>query len=151
MIKIDELFEKYPENIIGFRVNGGAKIIDFWLNNNWELLKLGDGINIKKQKTNEANTSTYYIIYSDMFDFGALFDMLSNIIEHNLDIEKKQVLFKDKLNELKNLFTSLSYDELKEIQFETPYSLRQQDQPEPIELDDDKHEVDDLNDNLEDK
>jgi hypothetical protein len=49
------------------------------------------------------------------------------------------------------LFTSLSYDELKEIQFETPYSLRQQDQPEPIELDDDKHEVDDLNDNLEDK
>jgi hypothetical protein len=151
MIKIDELFEKYPENIIGFRVNAGTKIIDFWLNNNWELLKLGDGINIKKQKTNEANTSTYYIIYSDMFDFGALFDMLSNIIEHNLDIEKKQVLFKDKLNELKNLFTSLSYDELKEIQFETPYSLRQQDQPEPIELDDDKHEVDDLNDNLEDK
>jgi hypothetical protein len=139
MIKIDELFEKYPENIIGFRVNAGTKIIDFWLNNNWELLKLGDGINIKKQKTNEANTSTYYIIYSDMFDFGALFDMLSNIIEHNLDIEKKQVLFKDKLNELK------------EIQFETPYSLRQQDQPEPIELDDDKHEVDDLNDNLEDK
>jgi len=38
------------------------------------------------------------------------------------------------LTQLKTLFTTLSYDELKEIQFETPYSLRQQDgQPDFIE------------------
>jgi hypothetical protein len=60
-------------------------------------------------------------------DFGMLYEIVSSIIEYNLDIERKQNLFKDKLNELKNLFTTLSYEELKAIQFETPYSLRQQD------------------------
>jgi|694.fasta_scaffold77486_2 hypothetical protein len=134
MIRIDEFFEKYPENIIGFRVNKTTKIIDFWLNNDWEFLKPVDGISIKKQKANENNTASYYIIYSDVLDFNSLYMALTDIIEHNLDVERKQALFKDKLTQLKTLFTTLSYDELKEIQFETPYSLRQQDgQPDFIE------------------
>ena len=30
-MKIDEMFNKYPTNIIGFRVNGAFKMLDFWL------------------------------------------------------------------------------------------------------------------------
>jgi hypothetical protein len=137
MIIIDEYFEKYPQNIIGFRVNKGTKIIDVWLNNNWEIPKQQKDVNVKKQKLSEETNLTYYIVYSDSFDFVILYDIVSSIIEHNLDIERKQNLFKDKLTELKNLFTTLSYDELKAIQFETPYSLRQQetsqDQPDLTE------------------
>ncbi len=132
MIKIDEHFEKYPQNIIGFRVNKATKIIDVWLNNTWDIPKVPKDINVKKQKVSEETNSTYYIVYSDSLDFGILYDTVSSIIEHNLDIERKQNLFKDKLTELKNLFTTLSYDELKAIQFETPYSLRQQ---EPVQDD----------------
>jgi hypothetical protein len=126
MIKIDEFFEKYPQNIIGFRVNKTTKIIDVWLNNNWEIPNQEKNVNVKKQKVSEETNLTYYIVYSDSFDFVMLYDVVSSIIEHNLDIERKQNLFKEQLTKLKNLFTTLSYDELKAIQFETPYSLRQQ-------------------------
>lgn len=136
MIKIDEYFEKYPENIIGFRVNKSTKIIDVWLNSTWVVPKQPDGVVIKKQKTNEDATSTYYIVFSDIHDFGFLYESVSTIIEHNLDIERKQILFKDKLTELKNLFTSLPYEELKAIKFEAPYSLRTHENGDAEHIDD---------------
>jgi hypothetical protein len=119
-MRIDELFEKYPNNIIGFRVNKTTKIIDFWLNNSWELRdEVRNGIMIKKQKTDDSNQRSYYIIYSETFDFEVIFDELCEIIEYNLDIERKQMLFSKKMDELKNLFITLSYDELKKLTFDT--------------------------------
>ena len=119
-MRIDELFEKYPNNIIGFRVNKTTKIIDFWLNNSWELREeTRNGIIIKKQKIDEQNQRSYYIIYSENFDFEVIFDELCEIIEYNLDIERKQMLFNKKMDELKNLFITLSYDELKKLTFDT--------------------------------
>jgi hypothetical protein len=126
MVKIDEYFEKYPENIIGFRVNKTTKIVDVWLNTTWVFPKQPDGVSVKKQKTSEDTIYTYYIIYSEIHDFGFLYESISNIIEHNLDIERKSILFKDRVTELKNLFTSLPYEELKAIKFEAPYTLRTQ-------------------------
>jgi hypothetical protein len=123
-MKIDNLFEKYPENIIGFRVNKTTKIIDVWLSNEWELPTNESKLfAIKKQKDDEANNKSYYIIFSDTSDFEGLYQSLTKIIEHNLDIERKQKLFSSKMNELKKLFTTLSYEELKEIQFDTPLAL----------------------------
>ena len=119
-MRIDELFEKYPNNIIGFRVNKTTKIIDFWLNNSWELRdEVRNGIMIKKQKTDDSNQRSYYIIYSETFDFEVILDELCEIIEYNLDIERKQMLFSKKMDELKNLFITLSYDELKKLTFDT--------------------------------
>jgi hypothetical protein len=119
-MRIDELFEQYPNNIIGFRVNKTTKIIDFWLNNSWELREeTRNGIIIKKQKTDESNQRSYYIIYSETFDFEVIFNELCEIIEYNLDIERKQMLFSKKMDELKNLFITLSYDELKKLTFDT--------------------------------
>ena len=123
-MKIDTLFEKYPENIIGFRVNKSTKIIDVWLNNEWELpINESKLFAIKKQKEDENSGKSYYIIFSETSDFDMLYESLTKIIEHNLDIERKQKLFAAKMNELKKLFTTLSYDELKEIQFDTPLAL----------------------------
>lgn len=130
-MKIDKLFEKYPENIIGFRVNKTTKIIDFWLNNDWELLKTTDQYSIKKQKDDENGNRAYHIIFSETMSFEQLFKCLSDIIEHNLDIEKKQKLFSQKMGELKKLFTSLSYEELKEIHFDTPFVLTEPTQIDP--------------------
>jgi hypothetical protein len=119
-MRIDELFEQYPNNIIGFRVNKTTKIIDFWLNNSWELREeTRNGIIIKKQKDDEPNQRSYYIIYSESFDFEVIFNELCEIIEYNLDIERKQMLFNKKMDELKNLFITLSYDELKKLTFDT--------------------------------
>jgi hypothetical protein len=118
-MRIDELFEKYPNNIIGFRVNKTTKIIDFWLNNAWELKETSNTVAIKKQKDDEQNQRAYYIIYGDNVDFDLLFNELSSIIEYNLDIERKQQLFTKKMDELKNLFITLPYDDLKKLTFDT--------------------------------
>ena len=48
-----------------------------------------------------------------------IFNELREIIEYNLDIERKQMLFNKKMDELKNLFITLSYDELKKLTFDT--------------------------------
>ena len=132
-MKIDTLFEKYPENIIGFRVNKATKIIDVWLNTDWELpTSESKNFTIKKQKEDLENARNYYMIFSDTSNFDTLFESLSKIIEHNLDIERKQKLFASKMNELKKLFTTLSYEELKEIQFDTPLSLMNGGAPDPV-------------------
>lgn len=123
-MKIDSLFEKYPENIIGFRVNKTTKIIDVWLNSEWELPTTESKLfAIKKQKDDSENGRNYYIVFSETSDFETLFQSLTKIIEHNLDIERKQKLFASKMGELKKLFTTLTYDELKQIQFDTPLAL----------------------------
>ena len=88
-MKIDNLFETYPDNIIGFRVNKKTKIIDVWLNNDWELpANESKYFTIKKQKTDEEIGKSYYIIYSETSDFEQLYSSLVKIIEHNLDIIK---------------------------------------------------------------
>jgi hypothetical protein len=116
---IDEYFEKYPNNIIGFRVNTNNKIIDVWLNIDWVIPSdFNNDINVKKQKTDDKTGANYYMFYSEKLNFNELFKFVSNVIEHNLEVEKKQVLFKDKITELKDLFTKLSFEELKSIHFD---------------------------------
>ena len=49
-MKLDEMFKKYPDNLIGFRVNGDVKVIDFWLDPTWSILEdhVPDEIKLKK-------------------------------------------------------------------------------------------------------
>lgn len=119
MNTIDEYFNKYPDNLIGFRINNQTKIIDVWLKKNWELVQTPPNITIKKQKDNDDGSLSYYIIYGEV-SFNQLYELMCLIIEQNISIEKKQGLFKHKIEELKDLFFTLSYEELKEIKFDIP-------------------------------
>lgn len=130
-MNIDELFEKYPNNIIGFRINKATKILDVWLSNDWDIIDLPENCTIKKQKDDEELNRAYYILYSDVHNFNWLFTIISELIEHNLDNERKQELFVQKMGELKSLFVSLSYDELKQLQIDSPISFKS----EPLKMD----------------
>jgi hypothetical protein len=125
-MNIDEVFEKYPDNVFGLRVNKTTKIIDFWFNKDWGFPERGENekklYELKKQKE-DPNGADYFIIFSDVLDFEALYAQLSIIIDYNLEIEKKQKLFNQKVNDLKKMFVTMSYEQLKEIEFETPLSL----------------------------
>jgi hypothetical protein len=135
---IDQLFSKYPKNIIGFRVNNTTRIIDFWFNNDWEFPKLDENqvvrYAIKKQKEDPNTNMTYYVMFSEMLTFEDLFTQLSSVIEYNLDIERKQKLFAQKMNDLKKLFVTLTYDELKDLDINSPMSLLvpKSDEPEHV-------------------
>ena len=124
-MKIDEMFNKYPTNIIGFRVNGAFKMLDFWLDPNWEILDehVPESVQIKKQKVSEETGLVYYVMYAQEITFETLFDLLTEVIEYNVDLQRKQELFTQKMGELKGLFTKLSYDELTQLSFDTPMSI----------------------------
>ena len=122
-MNVDEAFEKYPNNILGFRKNNNTKIIDFWFNYGWDFPERNDEdlleYTIKKQKEAAEGQPTYHIIYSETLDFKKLYEHISKIIDYNLDIEKKRDLFSEKIDALKKLFITLTYDELKAITFDT--------------------------------
>lgn len=119
------MFKKYPENLIGFRINADVKVIDFWLDPTWSILEehVPEEIKLKKQKVSEDTGFIYYIMFSDLFSFEEMYTIFSKIIEYNLDLQKKQELFSEKMTELKGLFGKLSYDELKQLSFDTPLSI----------------------------
>lgn len=124
-MRIDEMFKKYPDNLIGFRIGGDVKIIDFWLDSEWPILDehVPEEVQLKKQKVSEETGDIYYIMFTNLYNFEELYTILSTIIEYNLDLQRKQELFTEKMTELKGLFGKLSYDELKQISFENPLSL----------------------------
>lgn len=124
-MNIDEMFKKYPDNLIGFRSGGDVRIIDFWLDKDWSILDehVPEEVQLKKQKVSEETGDIYYIMFTGLYNFNELYTILTTIIEYNLDLQKKQALFTEKMTELKNLFGQLSYDELKEISFENPLTL----------------------------
>jgi hypothetical protein len=124
-MNIDEMFKKYPDNLIGFRSGGDVKIIDFWLDKDWSILDehVPEEVQLKKQKVSEETGDIYYIMFTGLYNFVELYAILTKIIEYNLDLQRKQELFTAKMTELKNLFGQLSYEELKEISFENPLTL----------------------------
>jgi hypothetical protein len=62
-------------------------------------------------------------MFTGLYNFVELYNILTMIIEYNLDLQRKQELFTAKMTELKTLFGQLSYEELKEISFENPLTL----------------------------
>jgi hypothetical protein len=124
-MKLDEMFKKYPDNLIGFRINADVKVIDFWLDPAWSILEdhIPEDIKLKKQKISEDTGLIYYIMFSDLLTFEDMYGIFSKIIEYNLDLQKKQDLFSEKMTELKGLFGKLTYDELKQLSFDTPLSI----------------------------
>lgn len=81
-------------------------------------------------------------MFTGLYTFNELYTILTTIIEYNLDLQRKQELFTEKMTELKGLFGKLSYDELKQISFENPLSLgapkrgkskKNEPAPEPVE------------------
>jgi hypothetical protein len=140
-MNINEAFEKYPDNIFGLRVNKSTKIIDFWFNKDWEFPEKGKDEKVqhqfKKQKEDAGSGPNYYIIFSDNLTFEELYAEVSAIIDFNLEIEKKQKLFNQKVNDLKRLFVTMSYEQLKEIEFDTPLSLTK---PQELQTEEVEHE-----------
>lgn len=135
-MNIDQLFQKYPDNLIGFRCNKGTKIVDFWFSTEWEFPKTNElevqRYAIKKQKDSEDGKLSYYVLFSEVMEFSELYTVFADIVEYNLDIERKQKLFAQKMNDLKRLFVTLSYDELRSISFDSPLTLTVPVRDEPL-------------------
>jgi hypothetical protein len=147
-MNIDQMFKKYPENLIGFRVNQSVNIIDYWLDPNWSILDehVGDEIQIKKQKTSEETGFVYYTMFSQLTSLDGLYEVLSKIIEYNIDLQRKQQLFTQKMGELKDIFGKLDYDELRYLSFDAPALITRKITTEMVEPNNDETNNNESND-----
>jgi len=66
----------------------------------------------------DSNDSVYHIFSTEEnVEFSHLIDHAQLIVDTNVDMEKKMVLIKEKMNELSDLFQKLSYKELSTLTF----------------------------------
>lgn len=67
-------------------------------------------------------------------DVNITIDNIKNIISYNLELEMKEKLFEDKVNELKHIFEKQSLNSLKSLEFQIPKNkLKLVDDEEPIQ------------------
>ena len=84
---------------------------------NWKAYPSSDG-RIKVTPSDDG-TLTYYYADSKDTSYEEMFDLVEETIKANNDIVLKVKLLKDKVIELKELFSELSYDELTTLKFVT--------------------------------
>lgn len=84
---------------------------------NWKAYPSSDG-RIKVTPSDDG-ALTYYYADSKDTSYEDMFDLVEETIKANNDIVLKLKLLKDKVNELKELFSELSYDELTTLRFVT--------------------------------
>lgn len=132
---IDELFNKYPKNIIGFRVNQKNKIIDFWFPVDWTINMKFPDMEFIKHKTSTDGSLVYYTINStnETTTFMEVFHALETVLLYNINLAKKKQLFDEKIRMLKTKFDELDIDQLKRLSFHIDDGIIETDVTNPIE------------------
>lgn len=119
MTTIDDFFNKYPQNIIGFRIVQKNKIIDFWLPTDWTINTNFPDMEFIKHKTSTDGLLSYYTIgsKSEIITFMDVFHALETVLLYNINLTKKKELFDEKINVLKTKFEELDIEDLKRLSF----------------------------------
>lgn len=110
--KISDI-RKYLKSII-FKNN--QVLIEIFFKDSW---KISDDIDSKVEygSINDRENSVVFFSKDKSVDIDEIIDEIGKVIRYNLDEEKKQALFKEKIDELKNIFSSSSYDKLVDLNF----------------------------------
>jgi hypothetical protein len=115
---IDTYFNKYYDNIIGFRRLDGYFIIDFLTKVDWKV-ELPKNITDNSIEINDSgkifNDLKLFMIRSKTVELEKLYDILSSIFDNNIDNEKKVALFEDASKKLAELFNQGDYDTVKHM------------------------------------
>ena len=83
----------------------------------WKAYPSNDG-RIKVTNGDGNDSLIYYYASSNDTTYDEIFDLVEQTIKENKDIVLKLQLLKDKVEELKELFSKSSYDELLTLRFE---------------------------------
>lgn len=98
-------------------VYNDALMVRVMLPTNWKIYPSSDGrIKVTPSETN-ANEAIYYADCHDA-SYEDIFDLVEETIKNNRDIVSKLKLLKEKVEELKELFSTHSFEELQTLRFE---------------------------------
>lgn len=102
----------------GIEMYNEALMVKVVFPNNWKAYPSEDG-RIKVTPSDTDANLTYYFADSNDTTYEDIFDLIEQTIKANKDIGLKLKLLRDKVEELKELFSNLSYEELLTLQFTT--------------------------------
>ena len=100
----------------GIEVYNSALIVKVVFPSNWKYFPSADG-RIKASPSEEDQNLIYYYADSSDTSYEDLFDIIEETIKVNLDTTLKLKLLKDKVEELRELFSEHTYDELQTLSF----------------------------------
>jgi len=101
----------------------------------WKILKkYVNEENVVQQESKNADERLFsFVSQINEDDVNQIIDNIKNIISYNLELEMKEKLFEDKVNELKTIFEKQNLNSLKNLQFQLPKNkLKLNDDEEPI-------------------
>lgn len=108
---LNEHLIKLSEYSVGFNMYEGTIIVNVLYPKKWSILKpMSENINITDDKGRQ-----YY--WANLADINELFDLIYDTIDYNKAIEEKAKLFKEKINEMQQLFINEDLDVLKTLEF----------------------------------
>lgn len=102
----------------GVEMYNEALMVKVVFPNNWKAYPSDDG-KIKVAPSDTDPNLTFYYADSNESTYEEMFDLIEQTIKANQDIGLKLKLLRDKVEELKELFSNLSYDELLTLKFVT--------------------------------
>lgn len=114
MSKIQEMLDSLQPYVVGIRYLNGIQIVDAVFKEGWNI---PNSDVIKKEFVDKSQN--YYMFYTEK-EGSTIDDLLTyveGIIAINIEREKKYILLKSKVEELKKLFKEKSLNELEELKF----------------------------------
>lgn len=114
MSKIQERLNALRPYVIGIRYLQGVQLVDAILKEGWTV---PDSKLIQKERV--EGEDNYYMFFSDRedVDIDDLLDYVQEIINLNIEREKKFELLKQKVEELKRIFKDNSLNKLQRLKF----------------------------------
>lgn len=98
----------------GIEINNNLIIVRIVYPNNWKAYP-NDNINVVRSE--DDNTLWYYYADVNDVDIDKIFDLIEETINANKSAEEKIQLLREKVSELKELFSNESLDKLKTLEF----------------------------------
>jgi hypothetical protein len=88
--------------------------------NTWKLPKKYVDEEKVMEQSSKVENHRFFSFVSEISEdsVGAISDNLKNIIQYNLELEEKDKLFQNKVNELKTIFEKQNLNNLKDLSFE---------------------------------
>lgn len=114
---IQKRFNELQPYLKGLKVADKFVIVEATLKDSWKVENvIPEDVQVN-QKEKAENGFKYCIMYSENKTMDELVDVLEHIINTNVEIEQKQALLRQKVEELKKMFENKPLDELKSLKF----------------------------------
>lgn len=117
-MKLQERLIELAEYGIGFNMYDGSYLVNITYKDGWSVIKPSDDTITFMSDKEKANT--YYYSAPITTDMENVFTAIYETISYNKEMEQKLVLFKERIEELQEIFASEPLSRLKALSFVIP-------------------------------